>query len=349
MVQNQLSPCIDQGSVGWCPSFYLLFACKLKMVLHFDVFYRTWNDLKAALLMTGLWGIVLLMCLVFSVNYGPFEGAGFWRQAQYACESWKEHHGADCPLFRALLPRIAKDRGTSDKLWDSGCRSCLERYVGIGRDASTKGPKVSLSRWLGWEHCFDYWSKDFSLKLLHLLYMGTSLGHMDHRAETSVLKLQPMKAPASAEASKQGMKEAQATVRPLGDRCKNTLHIVALILGCSTHPAVAYGLHAHVGTNVCNVHEGALDLSSTQFVRTCSGPAPQSVIVCVRVVAHICCCMLWMVPTLAQAIAFDMLLNLLSCVQSCVCPLHLPMCAIWRRWRGCDQEGQADCGDAQGL
>lgn len=255
MVQNQLSLCIDQGSVGWCPSFYLLFACKLNMVLHFDVFHRIWNDLKAALLMTGLWDIVLLMCLVFSVNYGPFEGAAFWRQAQDACESWKKHHGADCPLFRALLPRIAKDRGTSDRLWDEEWVQELLGEVGTGRDASTKGPKVSLSRWLGWEHCFDYWSKDFSLKLLHLLYMGISLGYMDHRVETSVLKLQPMKAPASAEASKQGMKEAQATVRPLRDRCKNTLHIVALILGCSTRPAIAYGLHAHVGTYAMFMNE----------------------------------------------------------------------------------------------
>lgn len=231
LVQNQLSICIDQGSVGWCPAFYLLFACQLNLVLHFDVFHRVWNDLKASLVQAGLWDIVLLLCLVFSMNYGPFEGAAFWRQAQDSCESWKRNHGVDCPLFRSLLPRIAKDRGQSADLWNEEWVKSLIEEVGAGRDADTKGPKVSLCRWLGWEHCFDYWSGDFSMRLLHLLYMGISLGYIDHKAETSILRLQTMKAPSSSEAGKQGMKEASLAMKPLRDRCKNTMHMVALILG----------------------------------------------------------------------------------------------------------------------
>jgi hypothetical protein len=229
LVYNQLSICIDQGSVGWCPSFYMLFAAELNIILHFDVSHRTWNDLKAALVLSGLWDVVLLMCLVFQMNYGPFEGAAFWRQAQDSCETWRSYHGVDCPLFRALLSRIAKDRGASDRLWDEDWVKSLVDDIGSGRDADTKGPKVSLSRWLGWEHCFDYWSKDFSLRLLYLLHIGINLGFVDHNAETSILRLQTLKAP-SAEPGKQGIKEAQASMRPLRDRCKNTLHIVALIL-----------------------------------------------------------------------------------------------------------------------
>jgi hypothetical protein len=58
-VYNQLSICIDQGSVGWCPSFYMLFAAGLSIALHFDVLHRAWNDLKAALVLSGLWDVVL--------------------------------------------------------------------------------------------------------------------------------------------------------------------------------------------------------------------------------------------------------------------------------------------------
>ena len=104
----QLSLCIDQGSDGWCPAMWLLYACSLRLVLFFDSNHRAWDDLKGAFAAAGCWDVVLLWA-GFHINYGPFDGGAWWRQAQEAAREYTLTVGASCPLLQSLLARIAAE------------------------------------------------------------------------------------------------------------------------------------------------------------------------------------------------------------------------------------------------
>eukprot|EP00974_Lingulodinium_polyedra_P041938 4026356-Lingulodinium_polyedra.AAC.1 len=81
---------MDQGSDGWCPAMWLLYAQELRMVLFFDASHRLWNDLRTAIAKTDMWSTVLLWGVVFNTNYGPYEGASWWRQAQEAAADYSQ-------------------------------------------------------------------------------------------------------------------------------------------------------------------------------------------------------------------------------------------------------------------
>ena len=77
---------IDQGSEGWAPAMWMLYAQRMRLVVVHDPSHRCWNDLKASISESGLWDAILLWGVVFNVNYGPCDGGAWWRQAQEAAE-----------------------------------------------------------------------------------------------------------------------------------------------------------------------------------------------------------------------------------------------------------------------
>ena len=83
-----------------------------------DPSHRVSNDLKEGIASAGLWSALLLWGIPFSVNFGPYQGASWFRQVQDAARAYADSAHTDCPLLNQLLPRIAKERGEPDRVHD---------------------------------------------------------------------------------------------------------------------------------------------------------------------------------------------------------------------------------------
>eukprot|EP00974_Lingulodinium_polyedra_P103317 10003766-Lingulodinium_polyedra.AAC.1 len=101
------------------------------------------------------------------------------------------------------------------------------------RGIRTKGPKLALSRWMGWMHCFSYWEKCNGVRLLTWLYLGISLGYLNHQPASATLNLKPLTAFGAGDRKESTQQSAQAGVRAVRDQCKNLLHVATLVLADS--------------------------------------------------------------------------------------------------------------------
>ena len=82
----------------------------------FDNSHRCNNDLQGALRSTGLWSTFLVMMILWSVSYGPFHSAAWWRKVQEHGEEYMAKVDSSDALFQAMLPRIASDSHTYSTL-----------------------------------------------------------------------------------------------------------------------------------------------------------------------------------------------------------------------------------------
>ena len=76
-----------------------------------------WNFEKLGLLCGQGWEAVLLTSIPYTVNDGPWHGAGFLAQLSGAKQEYLRTSSWDtCPLFAQLLPAIARDQGRESEL-----------------------------------------------------------------------------------------------------------------------------------------------------------------------------------------------------------------------------------------
>lgn len=225
---------IDQGAEGWCPSMWLLYEAKARVVLFHDPSHRAWNDLKLAFASAGCWDAILLFGVCFQANYGPYEGGQWWRQAQEAAQSYSRTASTSCPLFQHLLPAIAAERGEKERLLEDGYAAEVLRDLWETRAFAEKGPEMALSRWMSWLHCWRFWEKQLSTRLLGLSYLGLDLGYLNHKPKSSSLALDtlPKLPPGTAQKGTKG--SAKRDVKQLRKFCKNQLHLATVVLGDRT-------------------------------------------------------------------------------------------------------------------
>jgi hypothetical protein len=232
-LQPALALNIDQCSVGWSAVFFMTMKLKLRVMPIFDPSHRCWNDCKLALQQSNMWEIVLLVSIICNINYGPFQGASWWRQGQEACTAYMDSVGyAGCPLFRSQLKNIARDTGRPD--WKELLRDeewVQEKWAGLASvpGIATKGPKVALCRWMGFLDCSQWLDSNWHCRLLVGMYWGIALGHIDGSLESRSLKLKGLQRK-PAEEAKQTMQQAQACAQKVRDTGKNTMHVVVLLL-----------------------------------------------------------------------------------------------------------------------
>lgn len=223
-----LTVAIDQCSVGWSAVICLMYALRLRVVPIFDPSHRCWNDVELAIGSSNLWDVILLVTLLLNLNYGPWEGAGWWRELQEAGTAYMKAVGDWwCPAFRHFLKSIARDRGEEHMLGDeSWVQSVWAELCSVATNC--KGPKVALCRWMQWLDSFRWLDPMWHSRTLVMLYWGLSLGHVTGSFETKVLKLQGLQTPAENHGH-QTMKAVEATQKQVRDLGKNTLHVALLL------------------------------------------------------------------------------------------------------------------------
>eukprot|EP00974_Lingulodinium_polyedra_P001494 140458-Lingulodinium_polyedra.AAC.1 len=142
-----------------------------------DPCHRYWNCDKDGLTDAGAWEVVLLFYFPFRINYGPW-GTGKWAEVLAgARQEYAESVGsANCPLFRALLPRIALDRGEEHRLGDAGWEQEVWEAFGSALELGNKGPKLAMTRWYSWVDCWFFWDRLYTLRLLACIYWALTAG-----------------------------------------------------------------------------------------------------------------------------------------------------------------------------
>ena len=172
-----LHTCIDQGSVGWPGWLFLLEKCRIRGTLWPDPWHRATNDIKGAVVASGLW-LVLLECVcVWNVASGPHDGAAHWGKLMQAGRHLLRHGDASDPWFLLFAEGIAQDH--HDKPMDYMSEAHLQRiwgYLPHSKALQGKGDRVKLGRWLSWwdacEQRHESWTETLMLLALHGMKSG---------------------------------------------------------------------------------------------------------------------------------------------------------------------------------
>eukprot|EP00974_Lingulodinium_polyedra_P094214 9129216-Lingulodinium_polyedra.AAC.1 len=65
----------------------MAYACHARALLMSDPSHRGWNDIKQALLDSGLWVFILLLVVVLNLDFGPWDGSAFHQRASEGMQS----------------------------------------------------------------------------------------------------------------------------------------------------------------------------------------------------------------------------------------------------------------------
>lgn len=99
----------DRLSANLTPINWLIYEAGVRVVHHGDSSHDTWNEVKGAASESGFSSLTRLLLIVANTLYGPFDSGGFRAKTLHAAQKYKEQASAECPIFRFLLHRIAKD------------------------------------------------------------------------------------------------------------------------------------------------------------------------------------------------------------------------------------------------
>ena len=250
---------IDQGSIGMAALWFMM-SVHMRMFPLFDLCHRCHNDALNAVKEAGMHTSLLLTIIIFNLSYGPFKGQSFWEQQ---CDGAKELVGRcsqDDPLVLHYLPFILQEKGLVDD--GSYTVESIKEDLATATWLSVKGPRVAMSRWFTWRKAMRFWSAEWHLRLLLLTFFGLVDGWMN-TAKSMAGMVASLKAPqprSSFSSAKETTKESKAHADRLRDRCKNSMHLTAvvmsdervlhdtrMILAC-TGPSEAW--HAYVNTSL---------------------------------------------------------------------------------------------------
>jgi hypothetical protein len=202
----------DQATVCLSSMCYARYQLRL-MAEHIpDPSHRAHNDLSDALKATRpFWDVILLLGIPANVNYGPWQGAGFWRQVQETTEN-RLRDAQDPmldPLYASLLPRILHDKGDPPECLGS-TEWLHETWSELGGSvlSSSKGPKLALCRWMSALECITYWDKFFHQRVFLLMVWGLTMDYVSADPASTKIVLSKLRKPEAGAEKKETMRES---------------------------------------------------------------------------------------------------------------------------------------------
>lgn len=128
-------------------------------------------------------------------------------------------------LFEFMAQRMFRDAGHEEMptspqemsdLWEDLFRSKLWRV---------KGPRVAMSRWMGWLDCAEFFDTDWWKRVMSLAVVGLMQGWLTKGpAQDSLLGLVPKTVEAKS------TKESKERTQNLRDKCKNSMHVSFVLM-----------------------------------------------------------------------------------------------------------------------
>jgi hypothetical protein len=274
---------IDQCGIGLCGCSFMKHVLGLQVQEVYDASHRAHNDVKLGFFRAGVYSVVLMTAVPFSIYYGPWQDAAWWRQAQgAAAEFVKQADPLTDPLFLAFLPAIAREMGEADRVSDPAFAREVFNGILSSRAVETKGPRLQLCRWMAWRHCFLFWDKVWSLRALIFVYWGISLGYIDGSFSAKSLRLKAL-VPDKASTSQCTMREMKQRVSQVRDEAKNQMHVATLLL-CLPGLHQKCRILAKTSEAICNWHSAqssgvrSVDSSRSWFLEQARGEGVASLV-----------------------------------------------------------------------
>eukprot|EP00974_Lingulodinium_polyedra_P125370 11194248-Lingulodinium_polyedra.AAC.1 len=166
---------MDEGSPAYACMWYLMYYLKARVVLVKDVFHREWNDIQGAIKSSGLWWVILLTGVTYNLCYGPWEGSAWFQKMRGGAEELFAKQRARDPLFQALYSQLCRDMQEPEE----GTQEHQEKVLAMCalHEAFTlHGPRVTLRRWMSWQHAQPFHDRSWHCRLMVVLSIGMQLG-----------------------------------------------------------------------------------------------------------------------------------------------------------------------------
>ena len=109
---------VDQCSSQWAAGYFLRYQLRIHAEPVPDPSHRGNNDLVSSLKDSHMWESFLMMTVVWSVVYGPWNTSAWHSVLRTSALVFLDEHNHSEELFSSLLPWIARDRGEEDRLAD---------------------------------------------------------------------------------------------------------------------------------------------------------------------------------------------------------------------------------------
>ncbi len=255
----------DQESSNFCASWFLRNHLNLRMMCVEDPWHRVWNDVLRAAKKAGYYGTILLTGICHNLSYGPWNGTK-WFHEIYEASLDLSRLGLDGdPVIEKFCQRILKDEGKPGCLaYAPGGMEAVRQSILDATFLRVKGPRTATSRWFSWMDAMEWWSPQWSKRLVILLYIGLQMGYVTQ--DDTNLVVQALTSGGSApsgqdkattcgdhkEAAQAGgsapstdaapMRKNKADMQQLRDRCKKSLHVALMIHANDKHISQARAL-----------------------------------------------------------------------------------------------------------
>eukprot|EP00974_Lingulodinium_polyedra_P087861 8519757-Lingulodinium_polyedra.AAC.1 len=109
-MSKTLTLVMDEGSVGFAGTWFLLHGWKVRLLPVRDPHHREWNDVKLAIADSSLWWVVLLGGILFNLPFGPWANQAFFHKLQEAARFYFSEAQPHDMLFEAFFDSICRDR-----------------------------------------------------------------------------------------------------------------------------------------------------------------------------------------------------------------------------------------------
>ena len=165
----------DQGPTNMCGLSFLVNFLGLNVVSHHDPHHRRWNDIQLALGMSGMRTPVLVSQTVHNIAYGPKLTASWSHLLQDSAIEISTSMSPNDPLLLHLWQTIADEHGFALDQRDESARARFLNSLPTSRAGCMKGPKSSLKRWFAWLHAHHFWRKQWTTKLLLIIFLSVRM------------------------------------------------------------------------------------------------------------------------------------------------------------------------------
>ena len=223
------SVAIDQGSDGWGALHYLSYKQGVCVLALKDMNHRLWNDMWLSLQDAGLKPLIVMMMVVINSDHGPWQDAKWMEEAREAAWLYSKQASTECPMFQGYFEGMVSDMQLECRLGEAGLEE--EVFNTLADAVSTKVPKVAGSRWFGVIDALQAYLPIWHRRLLLAVYICLQLQVFSGSATKVAVAALPGERPAAGQdVEKQTTKYDSPELRALRRSCKNTLHLVAVVL-----------------------------------------------------------------------------------------------------------------------
>ncbi len=218
-----------------CLVWWLVYSQHISIIPFFDHCHRVWNDTRLARRASGLWTTTLLVTLVTSSAFGPWNQSQFWATVKEGVAQHIVSASEHALLFQSEILTMRRDRGYYINDSDAVIASTLWDEYNDDPCWTCRGDTVKLARWFSFIDMAGRLLRRWRRTYVAHLYCALSMGLVSTiKNETigiiPVMEKKPAKPAEDGNKTKASTTGSNASVSALRRECNNYFHIACTVL-----------------------------------------------------------------------------------------------------------------------